>query len=50
MRGLSATPWAFDPVKVAAHECDAWVGYYRRDWRLVLTSAVGMVREGFGMS
>ncbi len=50
MRGSSPTPWAFNPVKLATHECDAWVGYYRRDWRLVLTAAVGMVREGFGMS
>jgi hypothetical protein len=46
----STTPWTFDPVRLAAHECDAWVGYYRRDWRLVLTAAVGMVRVGFGMN
>ena len=45
----SGSPWSFDPVRLAAHECDAWVGYYRRDWRLVLTAAVGMVGEGFGM-
>jgi len=45
----ASSPWQFDPVKLAGHECDAWVGYYRRDWRLVLTAAVGMVREGFGM-
>lgn len=44
------TPWTFDPVQLAEHECDAWVGYYRRDWRLVLRAAVGMVRVGFGMS
>lgn len=43
------SPWTFDPVRVAAHEGDAWVGYYRRRWRLVLGAAVGMVREGFGM-
>ena len=43
------TPWSFDPVAVAHHECDAWIGYYRRDWRLVLRSAVGMVRAGFAM-
>jgi len=49
-RRSPATPWACDPVKVATHECDAWVGYYRRDWRFVLTAAVGMVRHGFGMS
>ncbi|MFZ0161354.1 MAG: hypothetical protein WAL50_20170 [Kineosporiaceae bacterium] len=43
------TPWTFDPYRLAAHECDAWVGYYRRDWRLVLSAAVGMVRAGFGL-
>lgn len=42
-------PWTFDPVRLGAHECDAWVGYYRRDWLLVLRSAVGMVKMGFGM-
>lgn len=49
-RRMSASPWTFDPVRLAGHECDAWVGYYRRDWRLVLRAAIGMVREGFGMS
>jgi hypothetical protein len=44
-----STPWCLDPVRLGGHECDAWVAYYRRDWRLVLASAVGMVREGFGM-
>ena len=43
-------PWSFDPVALGGHECDAWVGYYRRDWRLVLRAAVGMVRVGFGLS
>ena len=42
-------PWSFDPVRLGAHECDAWVGYYRRDWRLVLSAAVGMVRVGFDL-
>jgi len=45
----TASPWTFDPVLLGAHECDAWVGYYRRDWLLVLRSAVGMVKVGFGM-
>ena len=40
----------FDPVALGRHECAAWVGYYRRDWRLVLRSALGMVRSGFGLS
>jgi hypothetical protein len=44
----SPTPWTFDPVRLGGHECDTWVGYYRRDWRLVLWAAVGMVRVGFG--
>jgi hypothetical protein len=43
------SPWDFDPVRLAGAEHDAWVGYYRRDWRRVLTAAVAMVREGFGM-
>jgi hypothetical protein len=43
-------PWSFDPVRLGGHECDAWVGYYRRDWPLVLRSALGMVRVGFGLS
>lgn len=43
------SPWDFDPVRLAGAEFHAWVGYYRRDWRQVLTAAVGMVREGFGM-
>ncbi len=45
----SRGPWSFDPVRLGAHECDAWVGYYRRDWRLVLSAAVGMVRVGFDL-
>jgi hypothetical protein len=36
-------------VLLGGHECDAWVGYYRRDWRLVLSAAYGMVDAGFGM-
>jgi hypothetical protein len=49
MRRRQVIQWNFDPVAVGRHECDAWVGYYRRDWRLVLRAAVGMVRAGFGM-
>src|SRR5947209_4392714 len=43
-------PRNFDPVALGEAECAAWVAYYRRDWRAVLTSAVRMVRVGFGMS
>jgi hypothetical protein len=39
----------FDPVRLGSLECDAWVAYYRRDWRRVLTSAVVLVRVGFRM-
>jgi hypothetical protein len=41
--------WSFDPVRVGRAECGAWVGYYRRDWPLVLRSAVAMVHEGFAL-
>src|SRR3954454_22502647 len=41
---------SFDPRPVGASECDAWVAYYRRRWRVVLLSVVRMVRLGFGMS
>lgn len=41
---------SFDPHRLGAAECDAWVGYYRRRWPVVLSAAVRMVRIGFGMS
>jgi hypothetical protein len=40
---------SFDPRRLGAAECDAWVGYYRRRWPTVLSAAVRMVRIGFGM-
>jgi hypothetical protein len=40
---------AFDPVRLGGAECAGWVGYYRRQWGLVLVSAVRMVRTGFGL-
>lgn len=48
MSGRSSM-WQFDPVAIGRAECDAWVGYYRHDWGLLLRSAVVMVREGFAM-
>jgi hypothetical protein len=42
-------PFAFDPVAVGRSECDAWVGYYRRDWPGMLAGALGMVRHGFAL-
>jgi len=47
-------PWqrqqfAVDPVAVGRSECEAWVGYYRRDWLRMLAGLLGMVRHGFGL-
>ena len=38
------------PLRIAALEYQAWVGYYQRRWFSVLAASVGLVREGFGMS
>ena len=40
----------FDPRRVGAMECRAWVSYYRHDWPRVLLAAVGLVRAGFRMT
>ena len=40
----------FDPRKVGARECRAWVTYYRRLWGSFLIASVGMVHAGFRMS
>lgn len=40
---------SFDPVRLGMRETDAWVGYYRHDWRSVLSASVALVAEGFGM-
>lgn len=42
-------PRDFDPVALGNAECDAWVAYYRHEWRAFLRAAVAMVRIGFGM-
>jgi hypothetical protein len=42
--------WSFDPVVIGRAECDVWIGYYRRNWRMVLRGALVMVRAAFGMS
>ena len=42
-------PRDFDPVALGNAECDAWVAYYRHEWRPFLRAAVQMVRLGFGM-
>ena len=41
--------FAFDPVAVGRSECDAWAGYYRRDWSRMLAGLLGMVRHGFAL-
>lgn len=40
----------FDPRRVGAFECRAWVTYYRREWLALLVASVGLVRAGFRMS
>lgn len=37
----------FDPRRVGALECRAWVAYYRREWLKLLVASVGLVRAGF---
>jgi hypothetical protein len=43
-------PRSIDPVLVGNRETDAWVAYYRRDWRRFLVASVGLVSAGFGMN
>ncbi len=40
---------SFDPRQVGALETDAWIAYYRREWLLLLRSAVGLTRHTFGL-
>ena len=40
---------SFDPNRVGHWAWRVWVAYYRREWGIVLVSAVGLVRAGFGM-
>ena len=39
----------FDPRRVGAMECRAWVTYYRHEWAKLLVASVGLVRAGFRM-
>jgi hypothetical protein len=41
---------SFDPRRVGAFECRAWVTYYRREWAGLLVASVGLVAAGFRMS
>ena len=47
--GRQGQRFAFDPVLVGRSECEAWVGYYRRDWPRMLAGLHGMVRHGFAL-
>lgn len=38
---------SFDPRRVGALECRAWVTYYRHEWLKLLVASVGLVRAGF---
>ena len=40
---------SFDPRRVGALECEAWVAYYRREWLRVLRAALGLTRHTFGL-
>ena len=47
--GRPLTPHAFDPVRVARHEADAWVAYYRHEWVRLLAALLRLVAAVFGM-
>jgi hypothetical protein len=38
-----------DPVRAGRSECEAWVGYHRRDRLGVLRGVLGLVRNGTGL-
>ena len=40
---------SFDPRRVGALECRAWVTYYRREWLRLLVASVQLVRAAFRM-
>jgi hypothetical protein len=40
---------AFDPRRVGGLETDAWVAYYRREWRTLLRASIGLTRHTFGL-
>jgi hypothetical protein len=45
-----ADAWSFDPVRLGQTECDAWVAYYRHEWRRFLGLSLRLVHLGFGMT
>lgn len=40
---------SFDPRRVGALECEAWITYYRREWLPFLRAAVLLTRHTFGL-
>src|SRR5437588_4113188 len=40
---------SFDPRRVGALECDAWVAYYRREWLKLLRASIALTRHTFGL-
>jgi hypothetical protein len=45
-----AAAWrSFDPRRVGAYECRAWVAYYRKEWATLLGVSVALVHAGFRM-
>jgi len=40
---------SFDPRRVGALECSAWVAYYRREWLAFLRAAVSLTRHTFAL-
>jgi hypothetical protein len=49
-RRAAAPHRSFDPRRVGALECRAWVTYYRREWLAFLRSALLLTRHTFGLS
>ena len=48
--GLGPKPHRnFDPRRIGALECAAWVAYYRRDWWTLLRASLGLTRRMFGL-
>jgi hypothetical protein len=40
---------SFDPRVVGRLETEAWVAYYRREWRTLLRASIGLTRHTFGL-
>ncbi|MBV9817880.1 MAG: hypothetical protein JOZ07_05960 [Solirubrobacterales bacterium] len=42
---MNRGPRSFDPRRVGALECRAWVAYYRREWLALLRAAIALTRH-----